>query len=146
MPSKKQKKVTPDRVEDVKTRHGFDLHLAKAIMPPGRRERILREAVLSEQVVGAIRETIDGHLTVFIAAGAKKVPASVYDVKPQRRRRRFSPSEDLTNLLRRFLRKCFDELHGRKLTRAEERAYANKARVLIIAVVERSPKLSGFLS
>jgi len=147
MPSKRQKEVTPQHVEDVKTRHGFDLDLARAIMPRGRHRRTLGHPVLSEQVVGAIRDTLDGPLTVFIAAGAKKASVHTFTKKrPKRRRRRFSPREDLTNLLRRFVTKCFAELHGRELTRAEERKYATRARILIVAIIEQSSRLSQYVS
>lgn len=147
MSAKREKKVTPQHVEEVKTRHGFDRDLARAIMPPGRHRRVLSHPVLSEQVVGAIRDTIDGPLTVFIAAGAKKASVQVLATKrPKRRRKPFSPREELTNLLRRFLSKCFAELHGRRLTRAQERKYATQARVLIVAIIERSSRLAEYVS
>jgi hypothetical protein len=145
MAAKKKATVEPRHVEDLKTRHGFDHHLARAIVPLGRRRRMLQHPVLSDQIVDAIRDTIDGPLTIFIAGGATKVPVGIYANKPKHRRK-FSPRQELTNLLRRFVARCFADLHGRELTRAEQRRYAVRARVLIVAVIERSSRLAEYVT
>lgn len=147
MASTKPKKVTAANVEDMKTRQGFDRDLARAIMPLHHpRRRIVDHPVMSQQFVDAIRDHIDGHFGRFVAAGARQVPRQVYSRKPLRRRHRFAPREDLNKLLLRFLDVCFAELHERKLSRSELRSVTKRARVLIVAIVERTSQLAEFVA
>jgi hypothetical protein len=146
MAQKKEGKITSDQVEDFKSRQGFDHDLAKALMPLRHpRRRILEHSVMSQQLVLTIRETIDGPFTRFVAAGAKRVPRRVFDHRPKRRRRSFSPRAELGGVLR-FLQKCFSDLKGKHASRAEVRKAVRQAQALIVAVVNRNKKLAAFIA
>src|SRR5438105_8052152 len=88
--------ITAEQVEDMKGRHGFDLDLARAIMPVKHpRRRRLEDPVLNQDFVEVIRQRIDIHFGPFIASGARKVPRVVYKKRPPRRSRPFSPGPEL---------------------------------------------------
>lgn len=134
--------LTPERVEELKTREKFDRELAAALIPrshPAQR-RWVKHPLFGQDVATAIKDHVDPTLRVFISKGCKKIPRRVYDRRVARTGRQIKAGPELRRLLRSFLHVCMVE-RGGVPNRAEFRQAVRNTENLILELVRRNREL-----